>query len=75
MMPEMDGFQVIAELRRHPQTQNLPVVVITAMDLSEQDYQRLNGSVRQILEKGAFSREQLLQEVRELVLSSLRQAG
>ncbi|MCT7949685.1 response regulator [Ancylothrix sp. C2] len=74
MMPEMDGFQVIAELRQHPKTQSLPVVVITAMDLSEQDYERLNGSVRQILEKGSFSREELLQQVRELVLSSLRQA-
>jgi PAS domain S-box-containing protein len=74
MMPEMDGFQVIAELRESPQTQSLPVVVITAMDLSEQDYERLNGSVRQILEKGAFSREQLLQQVRELVLSSLGRA-
>ncbi|HEY9811854.1 MAG TPA: response regulator [Halomicronema sp.] len=74
MMPEMDGFQVIAELRENPKTQSLPVVVITAMDLSEEDYERLNGSVRQILEKGAFSREQLLQQVRELVLSSLGRA-
>lgn len=69
MMPEMDGFQFLTELRQHPQWRELPVVVITAMDLSATDRLRLTGSVEQILQKGAYHRDQLLREVKDLVLS------
>ncbi|MCX8121050.1 MAG: response regulator [Oscillatoriaceae bacterium SKW80] len=72
MMPEMDGFQVIAQLRNHPQTRAIPIIVVTAMDLTESDRQLLNGSVQQILQKGAMSREQLLSEVRELVFAAVQ---
>jgi PAS domain S-box-containing protein len=72
MMPEMDGFQFIAELRQRPETQNTPIVIITAMDLTEADRQRLNGSVIQILQKGAYGREELLEQVRNLVAASLQ---
>ncbi|NWG14944.1 MAG: response regulator [Acidobacteria bacterium] len=79
MMPEMDGFQFIAELRQRPETHNTPIVIITAMDLTEADRQRLNGSVIQILQKGAYGREELLEQVRNLVAASLqvtkREAG
>lgn len=71
MMPEIDGFQVIAELRSQTDTRHLPVVVVTAMDLSPQEYQLLNGSVHKILEKGAYTREELLHYVRDLVMASL----
>ena len=73
MMPEMDGFEFLDELQQHPQWQSIPVVVITAKDLTEEDRMYLNGSlflsgcVRRILEKGKFDRQQLLQEVRRLV--------
>jgi CheY-like chemotaxis protein len=79
MMPEMDGFQFIVELRQRPETHNTPIVIITAMDLTEADRQRLNGSVIQILQKGAYGREELLEQVRNLVAASLqvtkREAG
>jgi len=65
MMPRMDGFEFLNELRKLPIGRDLPVIVITAMDLSSGDHQRLNGSVEQILQKGAYSQEQLLTEVRE----------
>lgn len=73
MMPEMDGFQFILELRRNPDWRQIPVVVITAIDLTPSDRQRLNGSVEQILKKGSYSRDQLLQEVRDLVFACIRQ--
>jgi PAS domain S-box-containing protein len=72
MMPEMDGFQFIQELRRQPQWRQIPVIVITAMDLSLADHLRLNGYVEQILQKGAYSRDDLLREVHDLVLTCLR---
>ncbi len=66
MMPEMDGFQVIDELRAHPDWQTIPVIVITARDLSPEERQHLNGSVERTLQKGLYSRAELLREIRGL---------
>ncbi len=71
MMPEMDGFEFVTEFRRHAAWRAIPIVVITARDLSREDHERLNGSVQKILQKGANGRDQLLAEVRELVTSSV----
>jgi CheY-like chemotaxis protein/two-component sensor histidine kinase len=71
MMPEMDGFEFVAELRRHEGWRAIPVVVITARDLSRDDRERLNGHVERILQKGTYDRDLLLAEVRELVASSV----
>jgi Amt family ammonium transporter len=74
MMPEMDGFQFLAQLRQEFQGLNIPVVVVTAMNLSELERQQLNGSVTQILQKGAYTREELLKQVRDLVAASIQPA-
>ncbi|MBM3463776.1 MAG: response regulator, partial [Armatimonadetes bacterium] len=67
MMPEMDGFEFLMELRRNEAWRNIPVVVATAKDLTDEDRARLNGSVQKILQKGAFAREELLTDVLRLV--------
>jgi CheY-like chemotaxis protein len=72
MMPEMDGFTFVAELRQQEAWQSIPVVVVTAKDLTPEDCQRLNGYVERILQKGAHSREKLLREVRDLVATHVR---
>jgi GAF domain-containing protein/CheY-like chemotaxis protein len=71
MMPEMDGFEFAAEFRRHKTWRAIPIVVVTAKDLSRDDHERLNGHVQKILQKGAHDRDQLLAEVRELVAQSV----
>jgi hypothetical protein len=71
MMPEMDGFEFVAEFRRHEAWRAIPIVVITARDLSREDRERLNGYVQRILQKGAHGREELLAEVRDLVAASV----
>jgi GAF domain-containing protein/CheY-like chemotaxis protein len=71
MMPEMDGFEFVAEFRAHEAGRAIPIVVITARDLSRDDHERLNGYVQKILQKGSHGRDQLLAEVRELVASSV----
>ncbi len=71
MMPEMDGFEFVAEFRRHEAWRAIPIVVVTAKDLSHDDRERLNGHVQKILQKGTHGREQLLAEVRELVAASV----
>jgi len=71
MMPEMDGFQFLDEIRQRKDWQAIPVIVITAKELSAEDRQRLNGSVEKILQKGAYGREELIREVRDLVKASI----
>jgi hypothetical protein len=72
LMPEMDGFEFIEALRKQDKWRSIPVVVITAKDLTEADRRRLSGYVEKILRKGAYSREELLAEVRELVVAGDR---
>lgn len=67
MMPEMDGFEFITELRTHEEWRSIPVVVVTAKNLTKEEQVRLNGYVEKILLKGAFSREELLNQVHNLV--------
>ena len=74
MMPEMDGFAFIEALRQHSAWRSIPIVVVTAKDLTPEDRCRLNGYVEQTLQKGAYSQEELLREVRDLVATRV-QAG
>lgn len=73
MMPTMDGFDFVAALRRQETGRSIPIVVVTSKEITPAERQRLNSHVEKILQKGAFSREQLLAEVRDLVKASLRQ--
>jgi signal transduction histidine kinase/DNA-binding response OmpR family regulator len=66
MMPEMDGFEFVAEMRRHEQWRGIPVVVVTARDITPEDRIRLDGQVKKILQKGALSREELAREIRTM---------
>jgi CheY-like chemotaxis protein len=63
----MDGFEFLAELRRHEEWRQIPVAVVTAKDLTKEDRVRLNGHVARIMQKGASSRDELLEEVHSLV--------
>jgi len=66
-MPVMDGFEMIAELRKHEDWRKIPVVVVSAKELTADDRQRLQGHVLKILQKGDFSREALMREVQQTV--------
>ncbi len=69
MMPEMDGFQFVAALEKNEGWRSIPILVVTAKDLTEDDRRRLNGHVERIMQKGAYQREDLLKNVRDLILS------
>ena len=47
MMPEMDGFEFLDEVRRHEEWRDIPVIVITARDVTAEDRARLNGAGRE----------------------------
>ncbi len=66
MMPEMDGFEFMQRLRQRPDCRRVPVVVITAKDITEEDRRRLNGTVARILRKSNLSMKELVAEVQAL---------
>jgi CheY-like chemotaxis protein len=72
MMPEMDGFQFIAALQARPGWRKIPVVVITALDLTAADRERLNFGVERILLKDSFDPAQLVEIVKRLVTETRR---
>jgi PAS domain S-box-containing protein len=63
MMPEMDGFTFIETVRAAPRLSDVPIVVVTAKDLTAEDRRRLNGHVTSVLQKGGYSRDELLSEI------------
>ncbi|MEJ2548074.1 MAG: response regulator, partial [Gemmatimonadota bacterium] len=67
MMPEMDGFEFLESLRALPGGAEIPVVVLTAMDLSAEDRARLNGGVERVVSKGGEPADGLVTELRRLV--------
>jgi PAS domain S-box-containing protein len=67
MMPELDGFEFMEALRKRKEPAQVPVIVITAKDLTEADRRRLNGGVERIIQKGATSPAQVLELVRSLL--------
>ena len=67
MMPEMDGFEFLAAFRQLAGHEKIPVIVVTAADLSEEDHQRLNGGVVEVLLKTPDAEEELMAELGNLI--------
>ena len=67
MMPEMDGFEFLEWIRKHEPWRRVPVVVVTARDLTAEDRQRLNDGTVRILHKGEFAREELIRQIHSLI--------
>ena len=72
LMPEMDGFETAARLRANPEWCDIPVVVLTALDLTDEHRRRLGGSVDLVVSKGGHSLEDLIPDVRRLLDSQRR---
>lgn len=67
MMPDMDGFEFVERVRMNPVWSRIPIVVVTAKDLTADERKRLNGSVEAILHKTGGSRGEILNQMRGLV--------
>ncbi len=67
MMPDIDGFAVLDELKADNLLKNLPVIVITAKELSKEDRDRLHGQIQLLLQKGTFMDENLVEEINALL--------
>jgi CheY-like chemotaxis protein len=69
MMPEMDGFAVVAALQKEARWRDIPVIVITSLDLDAKDRERLNAGVQFVLVKERFQPADLVERIRRLVHS------
>jgi threonine synthase len=67
MMPEMDGFAVLDQLKANPDTASIPVIVVTAKELTAQEKDRLSGQIESLMQKGNFMDNELLSEIRTIV--------
>ena len=67
MMPEVDGFAALDQLRSQPQTANIPVIVATAKELTVDEKARLQGQIQSLMMKGDFLNDEFLSEVRSLI--------
>ncbi|MGB9723458.1 MAG: response regulator, partial [Chloroflexia bacterium] len=63
LMPEMDGFEVLARVKEDRDTRSIPIIVVTAKELTPEDEARLNGQMALLLRKGLFRTEDLLADV------------
>jgi PAS domain S-box-containing protein len=75
MMPEMDGFEVIARMRAETAWREIPVIVVTAKDLTADDRARLSGTVERVFRKDAFDRDSLLAQLNAVVGPLTRRGG
>lgn len=64
VMPQMDGFTFLDELRGRPDAEALPVIVLTSKDLSQAERSELSARAGQIIAKGRYTSDQLEEEVR-----------
>ncbi len=71
MMPDMDGFALLDRLRAQMPTQGIPIVVITAKELTSSEWKRLDGHIEQLMTKGDFFVDDLIEEI-ELALRQER---
>jgi CheY-like chemotaxis protein len=71
IMPTMDGLTFLTELRQRREWRDIPVVVVTAKDLTAAEREQLDGQVSDVLAKGAYSAEDLLADLRQLVRAPL----
>lgn len=66
MMPQVDGFQVIQRLTGNPRTCDIPIVICTALDLTNEDRDRLNGQIQSIIRKTGNVKEELLAAIKRI---------
>jgi PAS domain S-box-containing protein len=74
MMPEMDGFEFIAQVRAESRWRRIPIIVVTAKTLTAEDRARLNGQVQRLVHKGEYSGKAVLAALDELVPRHARRA-
>jgi threonine synthase len=66
MMPEVDGFAVLDALKDNPETAPIPVIVVTAKELTPEERKRLKGQIYSLMQKGEFMSDEFMDEITAL---------
>ena len=67
LMPGMSGFELMEYMRQQKPLRQVPIVVLTAKEITDEDKRRLTGQVRQYMQKASYSIHDLLHEIRRVV--------
>jgi len=62
-MPGIDGFGLVEELKLDPRTKDIPVVVVSAKDITKEERKRLNGHIQAVYQKGSLSTKKFVDKV------------
>ncbi len=65
MMPGMDGFGIVKEMKKDPKLRDVPIIVITAKELSTFERAELDGKIKALLQKGSFLDSDLLSDIKQ----------
>jgi CheY-like chemotaxis protein len=74
MMPDLNGFEVAQSLREAPETRTIPIVVYTGKELSADERRLLEQQIHGVVQKGRYSQEELVREIRQLERLRRREA-
>jgi threonine synthase len=66
-MPGIDGFGLVEELRLDPRTKDIPIVVVSAKDITPEERKRLNGHIEAVYQKGSISSRKFVDEVIQVI--------
>ena len=72
MMPELDGMGVLAAMQENEKLRGIPVIVLTAQVLTQQEMTDLNKSVAAVLEKGLFTAEETQAHIKQALARNKR---
>jgi CheY-like chemotaxis protein len=75
MMPGMDGFQVLEAIRRSEAWRDVPVVVVTAKDLTRDELVWLRTNAEEVFQKSSYDRRELIAVVHDLIARGVSVAG
>lgn len=75
VMPEMNGFEFLGQLRHNPRWGNIPVLIVSGKDLSDAEQALLHGSGARVVNKAAFSHDDLLREVYDSIKEGLSESA
>ena len=67
MMPHMSGFEVVEVMRQDPTLKEIPIIILTAKELTKEEKDILNGQVRCLMQKASYSTDDLLYEIKRVI--------
>ncbi|MBK6792865.1 MAG: pyridoxal-phosphate dependent enzyme [Anaerolineales bacterium] len=74
-MPGIDGFGLVEELKLDPRTRNIPVVVVSAKDITNEERNRLNGQIEALYQKGSLPTRKFVEKVIGVIEDKMEEKG